>query len=446
MINNIKKEKILKTLFGISALLTIFSAAIIFYSCSSGSIMDNPDLYKGQVQGWEERVKKNPDDSTALKNLSVFYIQTHQNKKAEPYINKAYRLNPNDPELILYKGLNLENMHEDKNALNYYKRYTEVSENSPFRNLIEGRYFWIKKQLAYADIDSLAKNEQNISTASLSDSTMAVFPLIYEGTDQKYFPLSRGFAEMVSIDLAKVSQLTILERIRIQAVLNELKFGQSAMVDPATAPRMGKLLGAGTIVSGDYDVTDNGDFKIDLGSWDVKTSERKSWVNQDGDLKDFFTLQKEIVFAFLQKNGIELTQAEKEAIAYIPTQNLQSFLAYSKGLMQEDAGNYGEAESYFKQAVNLDPNFKAAGTQLQSSQALSKAGGSEVKVVNTLKDDFPAIHGPETSLVGDRIENLGTNVLSGFVNGDYNRNPAQDQRTPVASAKPLPPPPPPPSK
>ncbi len=437
----------MKTIYKAIVFTLLVSFTVVLYSCSSGSIMDNPELYKDQVKNWEERLKKNPDDIYALKNLSIFYIQTHQIEKGQEYVNRAYKLSPDDPELILYKGLSLEKMHKESEALQYYKRYPEVASSSPFREVIEGRYFWIKRQQAYADIDTLIKSENDISTAGLSDSTMAVFPLIYEGTNKEYFPLSRGFAEMVSIDLAKVKQLTILERIRIQAVLDELKFGQSSMVDPATAPRMGKLLGAGTIVSGDYNITDNGDFKIDLGSWDVRTRERKSWVNKTGDLKDFFTLQKEIVFAFLQKNGIELTQSEKEAIAYIPTQNLQSFLAYSKGLIQEDEGNFSGAESYFKQAVRIDPNFKAAGQQAQTSAAVGKSGGSDVKVITSLKEDFPAIHGPESNIVEDRIQALGSNVLSGFVNSDYTRTPAQDQRTPIESSKPLPlPPNPPPTK
>ena len=212
---------------------------------------------------------------------------------------------------------------------------------------MEGRYLWLKRKQAFSDVDSLVKNEKSLSMSSVSDSTLAVFPLIYKGINKDYFPLSRGFSEMVSIDLAKVKGLTVLERIRIQAVLDELKFSQSLIVDQATAPRAGKLLKAGTIVSGDYDISDDKEFKINLGSWNVRTSERKSWVSETGNLQDLFTIQKEIVFAFLQKNGIELTQNEKESIAYIPTQNLQAFLSFSKGLLQEDAGNFNEAASFF---------------------------------------------------------------------------------------------------
>ena len=306
---------------------------------------------------------------------------------------------------------------------------------------MEGRYLWIKRQQAYSDVASLMKRERDLSFKDISDSTLAVFPLIYEGINKDYVPLSRGFSEMVSIDLAKVSSLKVLERVRIQAVLNELKFGQTSLVDKATAPRMGKLLGAGTIVSGDYDVTNGGNFKIDLGSWDVKDSQRKSWVNKSGNLKDFFTLQKEVVFAFLQKNGIELTQAEKEAIAQVPTQNLKSFLAFSKGLMAEDAGDFNSAASYFERASQLDPHFKAASEKQQSTQSLGKSSGGREQLVSNLREEDPAIKSEEINLVQNRSNVIDNNVLSSFSGDDFNRSPAQDKKE---LNPPLPDPPPPP--
>ncbi len=435
---NMKTKILIHTLLTGLSLLPV----ILFYSCSSGSVMDYPEMYKGQVDGWIRRANENPYDADAFKHLSIFYIQTHRNDTAQKYINKALKLNPDDPEVLFYKGLNLEFSGKQNEALEYYKKYSGILYDSPYRDLMEGRYLWIKRQEAYSDVDSLIKREKDLSFKNISDSTMAVFPLIYEGINKDYVPLSRGFSEMFSIDLAKVKALKILERIRIQAVLDELKFGQSSLVDQTSAPRMGKLLGAGTIVSGDYDVTNNGDFKIDLGSWDVKDSQRKSWVNKSGDLKDFFTLQKEIVFAFLQKNGIELTQAEKEAIAQVPTQNLQSFLAFSKGLMAEDAGKFNDAASYFQKASELDPHFKAASEKQQTTQSMGKSSGSSEQLVSNLREEYPAIKGEEINLMQNRSEVIDNNVLSSFSENDFNRNPAQDKKE-LNPALPDPPPPPP---
>ena len=206
---------------------------------------------------------------------------------------------------------------------------------------------------------------------------------------------------MVSIDLAKLKDIRVLERVRIQAVLDELKLSQSTAVDQSTAPRMEKMQ-AGTIVSGDYDVNDNGDFKVDLGSWAVETSARKSWVNKSGSINDLFILQKQVVFAFLEENGFQLTQEEKEKIAYIPTQNLDAFLAYSKGLLQEDAGNYQQAEGFFNQASQLDPHFQDAGNKLQSTQSLGKSGGDKREPCYNIKENIPVVKNEMINLAASR--------------------------------------------
>lgn len=441
----------MKSIFKILLAFSFLLSAVLFNSCSSESIMDNPQYYKNQVNGWIDRTLENPHDFEALKNLSIYYVQAHENDEAKYYLGKALVENPDDPELIFYKGLNLEFYKEPGKAITYYSRYKDVPEDSPFREMLEGRFYWLKRQQNYSDIKSIIQNEKNLSFQNISDSTMAVFPLIYRGMNKDYAPLSRGFSEMISIDLAKLREIKVLERVRIQAVLDELNFSQSAEVNQSTAPRVGKILRAGTIVSGDYDVTDNRELKINLGSWEVETSRRKSWVNKSGTLKDFFILQKEVVFAFLNKNGFELTQEEKEKIAYIPTQNLDAFLSYSKGLLQEDAGNYRQAEKFFNQAIGLDPHFNDAGSKLESSQSLGKSGETKENMVTTLRNTKPVVKNEMINLAASRMENLGNNITSNFVQGVDNREPAQQVaenaglNKPLPPLPPLPPPPPPPS-
>jgi TolB-like protein len=301
----------------------------------------------------------------------------------------------------------------------------------------------LNKDRTYTETKSLFQQEENLSVLDVSDSTIAVFPLIYQGTDTTYVPLSRGFSEMVSIDLAKVKQLKILERVRIQAVLDEIKFSQTSLVDQSTAPRAGKILKAGTIVSGDYDVTKNGYFRINLGSWDSQTSMRKSWVNKSGGLDDFFRLQKEVVFAFLQANGIELTKTEMEEISFIPTQNLQAFLLYSRGLVQEDAGNYKQAETYFNDAISNDPQFNAAKNKAEVNQKLSTSGGTKEQVVTVLQSADKVTLSESNQLVNNRASSVGNNITSSFTQGIDNRNPAAEESLLGRIVLPPPPPPPP---
>lgn len=405
--------------------------------------MDYPELYKEQVQGWEQRLSEDPNDFEALRNLGMYYSQIKDHQTAGEHIDRALSIKPDDPALILYKGVNLEYYGKQDEAVEYYKRYTEVPSSSPYREVIEGRFLWIKRQKDYADVKLMIQQEDEISTAEISENTMAVFPLIYQGINPDYVPLSRGFSEMVSIDLAKIPRLTILERIRIQAVLDELKFSQSGYVDQSTAPRSGKILRAGTIVSGDYDITDQGNFKINLGSWDTQTTERKSWVNKSGNLSDFFVLQKEVVFAFLEKSGIDVTLQEKESIAIIPTQNLESFLAYSKGLLLEDAGKFNEASLEYQRAAQIDPQFSIAGNKFKSSQMISKSGGSTEDIVSVLRVEDAVVRNEQINITENRIQNTSSNINSTFTQGIDSRSPAEESNVTIITS-PLPPPPPPP--
>ncbi len=426
----------------ISSLWPILSF-IIFYSCSSGPVIDYPELYREQVLEWENRVRENPDDFEAQRNLGMYYSQIKEHNIAKDYIDRALAIKPDDPSAILYKGINLEHFGKPEEAVEYYKSYVDVPESSPYREVMEGRFLWIKRQTDYADVKLMIQQEDQISAAEISPNTMAVFPLIYQGINPDYVPLSRGFSEMVSIDLAKIPRLTILERIRIQAVLDELKFAQSGYVDESTAPRSGRILRAGTIVSGDYDVTDQGNFKINLGSWDTQSTERKSWVNKSGKLEDFFVLQKEVVFAFLENNGIDLTLQEKESIATIPTQNLESFLAFSKGLLLEDAGKFNEASLEYQRAAQIDPQFGIAGDKVKTSSMISKSGGSTDDIVSVLRVEDAVVKNNQINITENRTQSTSTNMNSTFTQGIDSRSPAEESNVTIITA-PLPPPPPPP--
>lgn len=408
--------------------------------------MDYPELYRQQVQEWEDRLIQDPNDFEALKNLGMYYSQIKEHQAARIHIDKALKINPDDPAVILYKGINLEYSGKRDDALEYYKRFTEVPEDSPYRDILEGRFLWVKRQKDYSDVKLMIQQEDQISTSEISKNTLAVFPLIYQGINPDYVPLSRGFSEMVSIDLAKIKRFTILERVRIQAVLDELKFAQSGFVDQSTAPRTGKLLKAGSIVSGDYDITDDGKFKINLGSWDTQTAQRKSWVNKSGELEDFFVLQKEVVFSFLDNNGIVLTQEEKESIGYIPTQSFESFLAYSRGLLLEDAGKFDEASIEYQRAAEIDPQFRIAGEKFKSSEMINKNSGSAEELVTVLRVEDAVVKNEMINISDNLNQNLNRNITTNFVQGLDSRNPAEEGESykNIQSSLPPPPPPPPP--
>ncbi len=74
-------------------------------------------------------------------------------------------------------------------------------------------------------------------------------------------------ADMLITSLVQAGRFTVVERERMNAVIAEQNLQQSGRVDPATAVRLGKLLGAELVVFGL--VTQAADQKIDKFAYDI---------------------------------------------------------------------------------------------------------------------------------------------------------------------------------
>jgi tetratricopeptide (TPR) repeat protein len=399
------------------------------------------EVDQGELVELEETVKADPLNREALKQLSILLVQDHQNEKANVYLAKALRIMPDDDALLFHQGLNYEFLKDTLSAMNYYVRYREVSTLSPYRKLMEGRYLYFHRTLAYKDIQYRVAKENTLSVKNIPANTLAVFPLNYYGSDSKYEPLSRGFSEMISIDLAKVKKLTVLERIRLKAVMDELEFSKSSQVDQSSAPRMGKILSARLLYSGSFDVTDEDNLKMEVNSWDINKNESGEWLNKTGKVEDLFLLEKEIVFDIINQIGIELTQDEKEQIERIPTNNINAFLEYSKGLEMQDNGQFDEAAVFFSNAIGIDPNFTEASINSDVSTSINNSSGTSDDLlgstVNTVggKDLTSTF---KDNIVIDRLDVLGDDIRSTFDQGYEKREAPQE----AASGTELPMPPP----
>jgi TolB-like protein len=189
---------------------------------------------------------------------------------------------------------------------------------------------------------------------------VAVLPFAYTGSDSSLRPLERGFAELLTTDLARSKQLTVLERSRIHAVLDELALQGSGHTDSATNVRAGRLLRAGRLVQGSIFQLDDSQLRVDAAVVDVGTMKVKGVAEDAEAMDELFALEKRIALGLFDELGVQLTVAERNAIEQRPTRSLAAFLAYSRGLTAEDQGRYDDASRFYRDAAHLDPNFGAA--------------------------------------------------------------------------------------
>src|SRR5208283_6096078 len=68
----------------------------------------------------------------------------------------------------------------------------------------------------------------------------------------KLDPLKKGLADMLITEMSKIKSLSVVERQRIQSVVEELNLGEMDLVDRDTVQKMGKLLDAKVLLLGGF--------------------------------------------------------------------------------------------------------------------------------------------------------------------------------------------------
>ena len=93
----------------ITQLIILIGILTLWFACSFQSPQNvSPDEYQKAIQMAEERVRENPDDVDAIRELGVLYFKSGQFSKAIPVLEKADQLMANDPKTSCYLGLSYE--------------------------------------------------------------------------------------------------------------------------------------------------------------------------------------------------------------------------------------------------------------------------------------------------------------------------------------------------
>ncbi|MHC1745195.1 MAG: CsgG/HfaB family protein [Syntrophobacteraceae bacterium] len=203
--------------------------------------------------------------------------------------------------------------------------------------------------------DSL-KGESGLKTVP-AQNTVAVLYFINQTGKSDVDPLQKGFALMLMTDLSKVKGLQVVERVRLQALLDEMKLGTSGLAEPGTAPRMGRLLRARWLVGGSIGAGNPAAIKIQGDVLDVAPQKSLGQPGSRGLLEDIFRMEKEVLFETIAILQVKPTPEEEKALREPLTTSIEALLLMVRGLEQSDRGNYQEAYELYQTCLKSDPNF-----------------------------------------------------------------------------------------
>ncbi len=328
---------------------------LVVYSCVTtmkAETMLSQKKYDRAIPLFEEYLAQKPDSIRARSRLGFAYLKTGRIDDAIAEFESVLEKNPKEPYSILYLGLAYLNKKEYDKAIKMWQKYTDKVHPQ-----IE---IELKKQLTLlliAESQRMAQkaleNEEKLALKEPEANSIAVCYYKDFSPDKSLRAFQKGLAAMVITDLSKISALKVVERLRLQALFEEMALGQTGIVDEKTAPRVGKLLGAENVITGN----------LTPGSVKANTTVKgkvSGTASATVKTEEFFKLPGMIVRDVLGVLGLTMTAKEAAAIGIPHTKVYKAFKAFGEGLDAFDAGNWKKAKNLFDLAVVLDPDFDLA--------------------------------------------------------------------------------------
>jgi TolB-like protein len=247
--------------------------------------------------------------------------------------------------------------------------------------------------------------------------TLAVTYFDNNTSEARFDPLGRGLADMLITDLAGLEGLTVVERGRLNDIMGELELQASSFVDPKTAVKVGKGLGAEYVLTGAF-LAIEPDMRIDARIINVSTGKVVQAQAVTGPVDEFFLLEKELATEIISELDVTVSARESARMGRPATENFDAFVAYSAGLEALDRGELEQARTQLADALEHDDRFALATDhldRLQDRLRQLKSRGREIRSEVARRflarlDELEAAGGPWEPLEQELLE-VSTRVM-----------------------------------
>ncbi|MEW5854267.1 MAG: CsgG/HfaB family protein [Myxococcota bacterium] len=165
-------------------------------------------------------------------------------------------------------------------------------------------------------------------------------------------PLRKGLADMMITDLS--SAVTVVEREKLQALLDELKLQRTEFFAPETAQQLGKGVGATHVVTGAFLAADP-QLRVDIRLVEVGTGKVVLADKVVGERGKLFDLQQVLVQRFLVGMDLKMKGAVPRTRADYATA-----VEYGRSLDLVDQGRLDDAAKAMQAVVKRAPAFGLA--------------------------------------------------------------------------------------
>ena len=198
--------------------------------------------------------------------------------------------------------------------------------------------------------------------------------------------LSKGLADMLAGDLGATGAFSLVEREELERVLREQELALSGLVDPASAPRVGQLLGADLLLYGSFAAA-GGELRIDARIVRTESGAAAAVASAAGTPDEVLALERELASRLASALGL------RPGTSSPGPSSLDAVRSYYRGVELMDAGEYAAALEYFTRSSRLDPLYLKPGKGIEDAYRFLKdfRRQRQRREMNALVEDIAAL-------------------------------------------------------
>ena len=205
------------------------------------------------------------------------------------------------------------------------------------------------------------KRQANSSVPAMPpipEKSIAVLPFENLSRDPENAYFAAGIHDEILARLSKIACLKVISRTSTQ-------YYKSA---PENLPEIARQLGVAHVLEGS--VQKSGDaVRVNVQLIKAATDSHLWADTFDRKLTDIFSVESEVAKSIADQLQVKLTGQEERIISAKPTENIEAYDAYLRGMAYtlkslNTLSNYVAAQKYLKEAVRLDPKFALSWARL----------------------------------------------------------------------------------
>lgn len=176
-----------------------------------------------------------------------------QDAAAAEALRRVAEAAPGEPLVPYYLGLIALRRGDNAEALRQLQQYARVDPEGAVQREVPKTLTLLSSAQLQQEVQAAVAREQEVSSAPPEPDSIAVQAFVNRG-DEQYRAMAKGLAAMIIADLTKVPGLKVLEREKVQLLVDEMKLGDAGLANPDGAVRSGRLMRAEKVIVGNFEV------------------------------------------------------------------------------------------------------------------------------------------------------------------------------------------------